>query len=537
MVLTAQYDLFISYADADRAWVEGYLLDSLKQAAVRYHSEAAFALGTVRLLEFERAIQQSDRTLLVLSPAYLADGFNQFIDLLAQCYGFDSVTWPVIPLVLESVKLPPRLNALVKLNATNPDEWEEATRRLCAELKRPVPTPLPKPACPYPGMVPFSVNDSDRFFGRNQEAEELINRLYHYPFITVIGSSGSGKSSLVFAGFIPALRQSGLFGAGEWIVRTMRPGETPLIALETALGSNPTNPVLAVTTALATQPNAQRLLLVIDQFEEVFTQAKQEAVPFQQALLSLVEAPNCYVILTVRADFYPDLMESPLWQKIQFHRLEVLPLKGVGLREAIVRPAEALDVFIESTLVERLLTDAGGEPGVLPLVQEAMKLLWEKIERRFLPFRAYETLVLNTPAYENLDRWRSPRKGLQAAIANHADVAMSVLGEKQQQIARRIFLRLIHFGEGRADTRRQLSVEALRSSGEDSSLFNETLRHLVERRLLTLSGSERESSPTSVKDKALHYLAEHSPLTLSGCKKESISKTSPSIKYEKKIII
>jgi hypothetical protein len=118
MVQAAQYDLFISYADADRAWVEGYLLDSLKQAGVRYHSEAAFALGTVRLLEFERAIQQSERTLLVLSPAYLADGFNQFIDLLAQCYGFDSATWPVIPLVLESVKLPPRLNALVKLNAT-----------------------------------------------------------------------------------------------------------------------------------------------------------------------------------------------------------------------------------------------------------------------------------------------------------------------------------------------------------------------------------------------------------------------------------
>ncbi|HEY9832613.1 MAG TPA: toll/interleukin-1 receptor domain-containing protein, partial [Stenomitos sp.] len=141
---TAQYDLFISYADADSGWVEGYLLDSLKQAGVRYHSEAAFALGTVRLLEFERAIEQSDRTLLVLSPAYLADGFNQFIDLLAQCYGFDLATWPVIPLVLQSVKLPPRLNALVKLSATNPTEWEEATRRLCADLKQPVPVTSPK---------------------------------------------------------------------------------------------------------------------------------------------------------------------------------------------------------------------------------------------------------------------------------------------------------------------------------------------------------------------------------------------------------
>jgi hypothetical protein len=132
-VQTAQYDLFISYADADSDWVEGYLLDCLKQAGVRYHSEAAFALGTVRLLEFERAIEQSDRMLLVLSPAYLADGFNQFIDLLAQFYGFDSETWPVIPLVLQPVKLPPRLKSLQKLNATNPTEWEEATRHLCAD--------------------------------------------------------------------------------------------------------------------------------------------------------------------------------------------------------------------------------------------------------------------------------------------------------------------------------------------------------------------------------------------------------------------
>jgi len=491
-VKTAQYDLFISYADADSDWVEGYLIDCLKQAGVRYHSEAAFALGTVRLLEFERAIEQSDRMLLVLSPAYLADGFNQFIDLLAQFYGFDSETWPVIPLVLQPVKLPPRLKSLKKLDATNPTEWEEATRHLCANLKRPVPASSPKPPCPYPGMVSFREDNSDCFFGRDAEVKELVERLRLYPFISVIGPSGNGKSSLVFAGLIPALRRSGLFGSGEWLVRTMRPGETPLAELKTALGNDLANPKLAVTQALASQPNAQRLLLVIDQFEEVFTLTREEAAPFQKALLHLIDTPNCYLILTVRADFYAELMESPLWRNIQSYRMELVPPNVVGLRQAIIRPAENADVFIEAALIERLVADAVGEPGVLPLLQETLVLLWEKVERRFLPLRAYETLVLTSPAYSNFDA--SNRTGLQAAIANRADYALVALSEEEQQVARRIFLRLIQFGEGRADTRRQQSVEQLRVSGDNADLFDWTLLYLAGRRLLTLSGGEENSS-------------------------------------------
>jgi len=168
------YDLFISYADADRAWVEGYLLDALTQADVRCHSESAFALGVPRLLEFERAIQQSQRTLLVLSPAYLAEGFSQFTDLLAQSYGLETATWPVIPLLLQPVALPPRLAMLTALDATDPDERAEAIEKLCAELRCPVPGPAPRPPCPYPGMVPFGEADSDRFFGRDNEVAELL---------------------------------------------------------------------------------------------------------------------------------------------------------------------------------------------------------------------------------------------------------------------------------------------------------------------------------------------------------------------------
>ena len=501
MVQTAKYDLFISYAETDRAWVEGYLLDALEQVGLRYHTEAAFALGRVRLQEFERAITESDRTLLVLSPAYLADDFNQFIRLLAQSYGRDTATWPVIPLILQPVQLPPSLNILVSLNATNPQEWKEAIKRLCTDLKRQLPTPPLKPSCPYPGMVPFSEDDSDRFFGRDDEIEELLQSLRLHPFLAVIGSSGSGKSSLVFAGLIPKLPESGLFG-GEWLISQMRPGKTPLKNLKTSLGIDLSNPGLAVTENLPQLHSSQRLLLVIDQFEEVFTVAGEEAIPFQETLLSLIKIPNCYVVMTVRADFYPELMSSAMWEQIQAHRLEVVPLKEAGLRQAIVKPCDIVNVFVETALVERLVVDAAGEPGFLPLIQETLVLLWEQLERRFLPLRAYEALILlPRSAYENFGN--NKRTGLQVAIARRASSAIANLSPKQQAIARRIFLRLIQFGEGRADTRRQQLVEALITANDDAALFKQTLNHLVNCRLLTLTGAEDTSTKVDIAHEVL----------------------------------
>ena len=489
MAEPSRYDLFVFYADADRAWVEGYLFDSLEAAGVSYHSEAAFALGVPRLHEFERAIQQSQRTLLVCSPALLVDGFTQFTDLLAQNYGLKTGTWRVIPLILRPVELPPRLAVLTALDATDPSGHERVIKRLCDELGRPVPGPAPKPACPYPGMVPFREADSERFFGRDREVEELLQSLRLHRFWAVIGPSSSGKSSLVFAGLIPALCRSGLFGASQWLVRALRPGAKPLAALAEALGGDPADPGRAVAQALTAQPDTRHLLLVVDQFEELFTVAHTDAVAFQHALRRLAEMPNAYVIVTVGADFYPDLMGAPLWPEIKGHRVEVVPLDEGGLREAIIRPAKAVGVFVEKALVERLIADAAGEPGVLPLVQETLGLLWERLERRFLPLRAYEALA---SFYGSPKSSGGKRTGLQVAMASHADAALAALATPEQQaIARRIFLRLVHFGEGRADTRRQQTIAQLRVSGDDPVLFDQTLHHLTAHHLLTLSGNER----------------------------------------------
>src|SRR5262245_9336554 len=146
--LAPAFDVFISYDSSDRAWVEGFLLDALETAGVRLHTEDAFALGVPRLLEFERAIQQSARTLLVLSPAYLVDTFGQFVDVLVNSYGMETATWPVVPLILQPVTLPPRLSQLTKLDATEEEHWSLMIERLCEQLQRPMPAPAPLPSCP-----------------------------------------------------------------------------------------------------------------------------------------------------------------------------------------------------------------------------------------------------------------------------------------------------------------------------------------------------------------------------------------------------
>jgi tetratricopeptide (TPR) repeat protein len=487
------HDVFISFNPADRAWVDGYLLDALTQAGIRCHTAAAFELGAPVIAEFERAIRESRRTLLVLSPAYQADDMSRFADLLAQSFGTETATWPVIPIILQRVELPPRLAMLVGLDASDPANWPDVVRRLLDDLHRPASAAPVPPPCPYPGMTPFRESDSGHFYGRETEVTEMVERLRLSPILAIIGPSGSGKSSLVFAGLIPTLRSSRRFRPGEWDVRSMRPGATPLATLQATVG-DVLNPEVLQRVAMATA----RVLLVVDQFEEVFTQRTAQADEFQSALGRWVDLPGCYLVLTVRADFFADLLICPLWGRIKDHRYEVLPLDAAGLRQAIVRPAEDLGVYVEAALVERLVADAAGEPGVLPFVQETLTLLWEYLERRFLPLRAYEALVMSSRSYGT-----ASRTGLQVAMARRADATLAALPDEQQAVARRIFLRLVQFGEGRADTRRQQPVEALRSASDDAVSFEATLQHLADGRLVTLGGGEGDARTADLAHEAL----------------------------------
>jgi hypothetical protein len=238
---------------------------------------------------------------------------------------------------------------------------------------------------------------------------------------------------------VPALRETTKFGDGSWVCASLRPGKTPLTNLQTLLGADLSDPVGAVNNLLevarqGVQSDAKRFLLIVDQFEEIFTVGKEKTDEFQKALISLAEAPNCFVVLTVRADFYGDLMEnSPIWSDIKAHRYELTRIGKDGLRQAIVRPAQGVGEEIEPALVERLLNDAGTEPGILPFLQETLVDLWDRLERKNLPTLAYEAMVSGDQS--------ANRSGLEVAMSRRADHALNSLKDEQKQaIARRILL-------------------------------------------------------------------------------------------------
>ena len=428
--------------------------------------------------EFERAVKASRFTLLILSPAYLADEWAQFSEQLVSYASVAEQRHRLIPVLREQCQLPLHLEFRVRLDCTDRDVWEAAAATLRELLNQPEPKPE-RLACPYPGMVPFRAEDARFFYGREDEIDQILQRLRHQRYLWVIGPSGSGKSSLVYAGVLPRLAESSYFAPGFWLVRTLRPGSQPTQALAAALGGDPARPGEAVTSLLAANPPAQRLLLFIDQFEELFAQASPaEQARFLASLKTIQTVENCALLIAMRADFYPDLMTSDLWPIDLPQRLEVVPLQGQALRQAIQQPAQQVGVYPEGELIERLLADAAAEPGVLPLLQETMVLLWGKMSRRLLTLRDYEQLG------------GEGRSGLAVAMAHKADGTLAGLNPEQQAMARRLFLRLVQFGEGRTDTRRQQTAAQLAPGGE-AGMFQETLEVLVNNRLLTQSGEEQ----------------------------------------------
>jgi hypothetical protein len=334
-------------------------------------------------------------------------------------------------------------------------------------------------ACPYPGLASFTFDDSHFFYGRDAEIRSLLQRLRHQRYLFVIGPSGSGKSSLVFAGLLPELQGSKLFAQDYWLVRDMRPGAEPLQALADLLGGDIRQAGQALADLLAAHGPAQRLLLVIDQFEELFTLADRGAqAQFIAAMIALRAQDQCTLVVTMRADFYPQLMSSDLWPVEPFERLEIAPLRGKALRQAIQRPAMDVGVVLEPALVECLMDDADNQPGVLPLIQETMRQLWHDMEDGVLTLQAYEALG------------NEDSSGLAVAVARMADGALGSLTPAQRKIARRIFVCLVQINEHGPDTRRQERLERLRSANDDSADFERTVERLTHGRLLIQSGGD-----------------------------------------------
>jgi WD40 repeat protein len=326
------------------------------------------------------------------------------------------------------------------------------------------------PPNPYQGLLAFGEEDADFFLGQEKFVNNLVEVAHKQPLVAVVGPSGSGKSSVVYAGLIPKLRKE-----GNWLIESFRPGKEPFELLAFALVRqlepeagetqqlretmglagdlrNGRITLQQVVSRILERNQGKRLLLVTDQFEELYTlcQAKAEQEHFANELLTLIALENITLVLTLRADFYGYVLSyRPLRDALQEYTPQLLSsMKREELQAAIELPAQKLEVQLEVQLTQHILDDVGQEPGNLPLLEFALTRLWEKQKNRELTHQAYEEIG-----------------GVKKAIANHAEQVYQKLNETEKKQAQRIFVQLVRPGEGTEDTRR---VATRAEVGEDN---------------------------------------------------------------------
>lgn len=353
--------------------------------------------------------------------------------------------------------------------------------------------------CPYRGLQTFEEEHAGFFFGREGEVQRLVERLKRTRFLAVLGPSGSGKSSLVRAGLVPALRAGALPGSESWTISLFTPGASPLTALAAnvvrldpdasigkvldQLSAEDRALHLLTSSMLASRPAGERVVWVVDQLEEVFTLCRDEAerVRFLANLVYAARVPGgrSVVLPTLRADFYARCADYPeLAALLAAEQHLVAPLSPEGVRRAIEEPALRVGLEWEPGLVDTILADVESQPGALPLLEHALLELWERRRGRLLTLEGYRETG-----------------GVEGAIAQRADSVYASFTPGQQAIARQVMLRLTQPGEGTEDTRRRASPRDLVTSPEEAEAVHEVVAALTDARLLTTgrgAGSDTE---------------------------------------------
>lgn len=504
-----KFDVFLSHNSRDKEAVER-IARRLKQEAIEpWFDKWCLTPGGDWQDELADGLRRSSSCAVFVGPGGIGDWerleFKVATDRMAKERDFRVflVLLPGLPDPFDVSSLPPFLCTRTWVDLRKGVADSRAFQRLINAVKGVAPGPeTPVEArddvCPYRGLRPFHEEHAKFFFGRESDVQRLVEKLKSNRFLSVIGPSGSGKSSVVRAGLIATLSTSALPGSDAWPVQVFTPGARPLTSLAANVvrlcpQSSPTKTLdeltaderslhLAASVALAERPHSERVVWVVDQFEEVFTLCRDEAerAKFIANLLYAATVPGgrSVVVLTLRADFYQKCSAHPeLSSQISAQQFIVSPLNNEGLRQAIAEPAWRVDMEFESGLVETILDDVESQPGALPLLEHALLELWERRRGRTLTLEAYRETG-----------------GVAGAIAKRADAVFESFDGERQSITRRVMLRLTQPGEGTEDTRRRATMDELITRPDDAEKVREVVMALADARLLTTDGSSGDGT-------------------------------------------
>jgi WD40 repeat protein/tRNA A-37 threonylcarbamoyl transferase component Bud32 len=324
--------------------------------------------------------------------------------------------------------------------------------------------------CPFKGLASFEPVDAEYYFGRERLVAELVARLVGAGFLGVVGPSGSGKSSVLRAGLLPALAGGVLPGSESWRRLLFRPGERPLEELRRVLVSGAKDPLAEALDAL---PGDSRLLLAVDQLEELFTACRSDAerTAFAEMLARTAADPDgrAVVVVALRADYYGRFAAYPgLAELLGENHVLVGPMQASELRRVVELPAGRVGLRVEPELADALVEDVEGEPGALPLLSTALLELWQMRQDNTLTLAAYRE-----------------SGGVHGAVARLAEGTYSRIPVERQQLVRALMLRLVGEGEGDAVVRRRAPLAEL--DLERNVDVAEVLETLADSRLVTVS--------------------------------------------------
>jgi hypothetical protein len=493
------FDIYLSHNSADKPAVE-VIARKLKDARVEpWLDKWNLVPGGNFQSASADALRSCANFAVFIGPKGVGDWSREEI-LVAQDRAAKEAGFRLIPILLPGVpdpfdysKLPPFLTQRTWVDFRKGLDDVRALRVLINAIKGKPPGPdgahgQADDICPYRGLDVFNEEDAEFFFGREQDVQRLVEKLKATRFLAVLGASGSGKSSLVRAGLIPALRTGALPQSETWMICVFKPGSRPLSTLTAkllylSLGEDSMQTTLdqmekdertlhlAVAFALANKP-AGRIVWVIDQFEEVFTLCsdEKERASFLGNLLYASSIPDgqSTVLLTMRADFLPKSAAWPdLAARIAAQQILVSPMDADMLRQAVEEPARRVGLSFQPGLVETILGDVASEPGALPLLEHALLELWKRRQDHTLTHDGYRV-----------------SGGVKSAIARTAEEIFKSFSPEEQSIVRRVMLRLTQLGEGTEDTRRRCTMNELVTSPAEADAIERVITAMADARLL-----------------------------------------------------